>query len=373
MPSTANPFPTVQVYDASGTSWTNNTIEAASARGTAFSILPSTPASGDYCYIGGDSRFDMVIFDMNAAKTLSSIVWEYHNGAAWTQFAPMSGNMRYVDDGQDNELTDFNFSGDGVEIFPTNIMPFWSTTAVNSITKYWVRVSGTASSAPTAFSIRIRPLTSYATTKDVFDMLQLGEITGTSDFTETTIPPKLAVEQYIQSAQGEIDFQTQKSWRPTYVTEEYHDWNLNGFKLENPYPTKLLKLSVWTGSDWVTKTAGRRSDFFLVPTTGMVHFSRFFILPASLHAPMWRWGGGEFKMPLKVEYLAGKDISTDNRQGPIVHDITKWLAAAQVLRNLDFGLYTVTGTDKVPIAQKVTEYDARAGDKMEQLRGLESF
>jgi hypothetical protein len=88
---------------------------------------------------------------------------------------------------------------------------------------------------------------------------------------------------------------------------------------------------------------------------------------------MWRWGGGEFKMPLKVEYLAGKDLSTDNRQGPIVHDITKWLAAAQVLRNLDFGLYTVTGTDKVPIAQKVTEYDARAGDKMEQLRGLESF
>ena len=49
------------------------------------------------------------------------------------------------------------------------------------------------------------------------------------------------------------------------------------------------------------------------------------------------------------------------------------MAAAQVLRNLDFGLYTVTGTDKVPIAQKVTEYDARAGDKMEQLRGLESF
>ena len=215
MPSTANPFPTVQVYDASGTSYTNNTIEAASARGTALSILPSTPASGDYCYIGGDSRFDMVIFDMNAGKTLSSIVWEYHNGAAWTQFAPMSGNMRYEDDGQDNEITDFNFSGDGVEIFPANIMPFWSTTAVNSITKYWVRVSGTASSAPTAFSIRIRPLTSYATTKDVFDMLQLGEITGTSDFTESTIPPKLAVEQYIQSAQGEIDFQTQKSWRPT--------------------------------------------------------------------------------------------------------------------------------------------------------------
>jgi hypothetical protein len=204
-------------------------------------------------------------------------------------------------------------------------------------------------------------------------MIQLGEITGTSDFTENTIPTKLAVEQFIQEAQGEIDFQTQKSWRPTFVTGEYHDWNLNGVKLESPSPSKVLKLQIWTGSTWATKTQGRRSDYFFVPTTGMIHFSRFFIMPASLHAPMWRWGGGEFKMPIKVEYLAGKEVDSDNRQGPMVHAITKWLAAANVLRNLDFGLYTVSGTDKVPIAQKVADYETKSSDMMERLRGFESF
>ena len=96
-------------------------------------------------------------------------------------------------------------------------------------------------------------------------------------------------------------------------------------------------------------------------------------MPASLHAPMWRWGGGEFKMPIKVEYLAGKEVDSDNRQGPMVHAITKWLSAANVLRNLDFGLYTVSGTDKVPIAQKVADFETKASDMMERLRGFESF
>jgi len=369
VPSTASRFPNIQIYE--GSSYTDKTLEAATPLGTAFTALGTT--SGDYAYIGSNTRFDMVIFDLNAASSVTSVAWEYHDGTAWVQFAPLSGSLRYADDGQDNELIDYDFSGDGVELFPSNIMPDWSTTTVNSVSRYWVRVSGTVTSVITAYSIKIRPVTYYASSKDVFDMIQLGEISGTSDFTENTIPTKLSVEQFIQEAQGEIDFQTQKSWRPTFVTGEYHDWNLNGVKLENPSPSKVLKLQIWTGSTWATKTQGRRSDYFFVPTTGMIHFSRFFIMPASLHAPMWRWGGGEFKMPIKVEYLAGNEVDSDNRQGPMVHAITKWLAAANVLRNLDFGLYTVSGTDKVPIAQKVADYETKASDMMERLRGFESF
>ena len=369
MPSTASRFPTLQIYESAA--FTDRTLEAATPLGTAFTLLGTT--SGDYAYFGSKAKFDMVTFNLNAGSGVSDIAWEYHDGTAWNQFAPLSGSLKYDADGADDVLTDYVLSGDGVEIFPATIMADWSTTTINSLNRYWIRVSGTVTSDITAFSVEIRPLAFYASSKDVFDMIQLGEITGTSDFSENTIPTKLAVEQFIQEAQGEIDFQTQKSWRPTYVAAEYHDWNMNGITLENPYPTKIFSLKVWSGASWITKAQGRRSDYFFVPSTGQLHFARFFIMPASLAAPMWRWGGGEFKSPIKIEYLAGAAIDSDNRQGPMVFAITKWLAAANVLRNLDFGLYTVSGTDKVPIAQKVADYETKAADAMERLRGFNSF
>ena len=162
MPSTANRFPTVQTYISS--SYTDNTLKAATPLGTSFTTLGT--ASGDYAYIGSNTRFDMVIFDLNAASSVTSIVWEYYDGTAWVPFAPLSGSLRYADDGQDNELVDYDFSGDGVELFPSNIMPDWSTTLVNSVNRYWVRVSGTVTSIITAYSIKIRPVTYWCKTRE---------------------------------------------------------------------------------------------------------------------------------------------------------------------------------------------------------------
>ena len=62
----------------------------------------------------------------------------------------------------------------------------------------------------------------------MFDLLQLTNVTDTTNFTTATIPSKKTVEQYIEAAQSKIDFRTRKSWRPNYITDEYHDFNLNG-------------------------------------------------------------------------------------------------------------------------------------------------
>ena len=107
----------------------------------------------------------------------------------------------------------------------------------------------------------------------------------------------------------------------------------------------------------MTFSKGRKNDFFYVPDTGMVHFSRYFLLPArfaSYNAPVWRWGGGEFTMPIKVSYLYGENIATDTREGAIVTDICKKMAAIDVLTTTDFGGLAVSGMDRVQMSDKIS-------------------
>ena len=139
------------------------------------------------------------------------------------------------------------------------------------MTKYWVRVTAASvESGPTIKRIQMRPTSAYCSTKDVFNLLQLKNITDTLDFTTTTVPTKLHVEQFIEAAQSKIDYTTRKSWRPNYIAEEYHDFNLNGFKLRRNDAYKLLSVEIWNGADWDDKSEGRTSDFFLTPDVGIV-------------------------------------------------------------------------------------------------------
>ena len=362
-----------KIFTYNGSSFTDVTLEAQSPAGTVFSILGGT---NHFLYLGHDSKFDMAIFDLETAGNLGSVKWEYYNGSAWTEFVPASG--RYELDPDDNEGGPYEFARDGAEIFPYNLVNGWATTAVNSITKYWIRASSPTSvtTAPTVKRIQMRAYTAYCTTKDVFELLQLGNITSTTDFTTTTTPSQGTVEQFILEAQSVIDFQTRKSWRPAYTQTEYHQFNLNGFQLDRPDPYKILRLQVWNGATWDDRTQGRSKDYFLVPDTGLVHFSRYFLLPArftSYNAPVWRWGGGEFTMPVKVTYLSGRDINTDYRQGGIVQDLAKKLAAIDIVRSSDFGNLVVSGTDRVQLAQKIDGWQAEIEDRLDSLRSFEVF
>ena len=361
-----------KVFTYNGSSYTDVTLEAQSPAGTSFSILG---ASSHYLYLGNDSKFDMAVFDVDTAGSLGALTWQYYNGTTWTEFIPASG--RYEIDPDDDEGGQFDFSEDGVEIFPPNLLSDWATDAINSETKYYVRVStASVTTAPTIKRIQMRPYAAYCTTKDVYNLMQLNNVLSGTDFTSSTVPSKSTVEQYIMEAQSYIDMQTRKSWRPNYETEEYHQFNLNGFKLDRPDAYKILDVKIWNGANWDSKRQGRTKDFFLVKDTNMIHFSRYFLLPArftSYNAPVWRWGGGEFTMPVKVTYLYGRDIQTDVRQGGIVQDITKMIAATEVAKNADFGGLVVSGMDRYDIGSRISSWQTNIDDTIDSLKAFEVF
>ena len=371
MPSASSLFfDTVLTYN--GSSFTPRTLEAQSPAGTAFALLEDT---NDYLYLGHAERFDMAIFDLDTSGSYGALTWQYYNGSAWTTFIPASA--RYQLDPDDNEGGQYGFSKDGVEEFPTNVLAGWATNAVDSITKYWVRVSAASvSTVATVKRIQMRAVNAYCTTADVFNFMQLGNVLGGSDFTTTTTPSKAVVEDYIQAAQSYIDYRTRKSWRPIYVAAEYHEFNLNGFKPMHSDLYKLIDIKVWSGATWESKTTGRKQDYFFVPDTGMIHFSRYFILPArfaSYNAPIWRWGGGEFTNPIKIEYVAGRDFHTDQREAGIVYDSARKLASIDIVRSGDFGNLVVSGADRVMATNRAESWSVDVDDRLESLRAFEVF
>ena len=372
--STGQEFTKVFVYTHNNTTYTDVTLEAQSPLGTAFTILAAT---ADFLYLGHDEKFDMAIFDLDNVGSVTP-KWEYYDSVAndWEQFIPSSGRLSHDPDFGDMG-TAYTFGEDGVEMFPMNILRNWTTNAVDSVVKYWIRVSApSGASVATVKRIQMRPLNAYCTTQDVFELLQLANIANTTDFTTTTVPSKKTVEQYIDAAQSKIDFRTRKSWRPNYIEEEYHDFNINGFKLRRNDAYKLMRVHIWDGGGFEQKNESRKQDFFLTPDVGVVHFSRYFMLPArfqSYNAPVWRFGGGEFVNPVRVSYLYGRDINTNPQEAGMVYDMAKKLAAIDVIRCSDFGNLVVSGTDRIQLMQRVEGWTAEVEDKLDSLRAFEVF
>ena len=369
-------FDSVYNFNENTSAYTNNTLEAQSPAGTSFTLFNST---ADYLLLGHSQKFDMAIFDVDTAGSLGALTWQYSTGSSWVTFVPASG--RFATDPDDDEGAQYDFSSDGAEIFPANLLSDWAKREFTidgvAVSKYWIRINAASTaSAPTIKRIQCRPIAIYTTSKNVFELLQLKNVTGTTDFDDTTIPTKETVDFYINEAQAYIDMNTRKSWRPNYVVEAYLEFNLNGFKLEYPNPQKIIDLKIWNGANWDSKTQGRTKDYFFVSTTGMIQFARYFLLPArftSYNAPVWRWGGGEFTMPIKVTYLAGRDINTDALQGGIVQEIAKKMAAINVVANSDFGNLAVSGMDRVSMSEKVNTWQQEIEDRIDFLTAFEVF
>jgi len=376
--SAGQSFATVYDFDGSST-YVDYTKEARTRSGTSFTIFSAT---SKYLYLGNDEKFDMAFFDVDVAGDLGALTWEYSNGTNWTEFTPAYDRI-------DVDGEPYGFDKDGAEIFLDNIMSSWATLTVNSVNIYWVRVRSAASvtTSPTIKSIEMRPRASYCTTKDIFEFMQLGYVlssynsstgvtTAGTDFTTSTVPSKDTVEKYIQAAQSTIDYRTRKSWRPNIVLEEDHNFNIFGFKPDRKNVSRILSMEVWDGASYETKVAGRNKDYFFVPDTGMIHFSRFFFLPArfaSLHSPSARFGGGEFISPIRISYVYGKHPNEDAREGPMVTELAKKLTAVEILRNSDFGETVVGGTDRVGMAQRIDQYQAETEANLEMLRAFEVF
>ena len=121
-----------KIFTYNWSAYTDVTLEAQSPAGTSFSILGGT---NHYLYLGHDSKFDMAIFDVATAGSLGALTWEFSNGSNFTEFVPASA--RYELDPDDDEGGMFDFSKDGAEIFPPNILSSWATLTVNRVNIYW--------------------------------------------------------------------------------------------------------------------------------------------------------------------------------------------------------------------------------------------
>ena len=108
-----------KVFTLNGSTWTEITNEMISPAGTATAILN---AAGEYLYLGATEKFDMAVFDLATAGSLGALTWQFSTGSsAWKTFVPSSGKYTFdMDDS--NTGTTYNFTADGVEIFPTNIL-----------------------------------------------------------------------------------------------------------------------------------------------------------------------------------------------------------------------------------------------------------
>jgi hypothetical protein len=225
--------------------------------------------------------------------------------------------------------------------------------------------------APTVGRIEIRPWASYCSPNDVYRFLQLKE-----DFTSSTVPSQETVEDYIHAAESYIDYISQKSWKLNMRLDEEYDFNIAGVKLVKRDPRRISRVQVWNGGGYDTIDEGRDQDYFLVPTTGMMMFSRYFLLPARLqsyNAPVWLWGWAEFTFPLRITYFHGRSIERDSEQGGEAFDMARKLAAKEIVRNHDYTLLMASGSDHIELRSKVEDWGREVEEKLESLRSWTVF
>lgn len=361
----ANNFSAVWVWDNSAGAYVDRTLAAQKTTDSAFSVLEE---SSDKLYLGFESRFDLAAYYLETLASIGALMWEFSRVADWKEFVPTN---------------EYGFTLDGAAGFPPTKLPGWtpiafsnssphSATPPDTTARYWMRVStASVTTAPTVSHIEMRPLAAYCTPTEVANILQLK-----NDFTDLTMPTRASVEDVIASAQSYIDFKTKKSWRLNYKENEEHEFNISGVKLIHRFPRAITRVQVWNGSEYDTLREGRTNDYFLVAETGMMHFSRYFMLPARFvgyNAPLWRWGWGEFTFGIRVSYFYGSTIDNDSDEGRLAFNICQKLSAMQLMNAHDYSVLTVSGLDKVPMSEKVRNWQVDVEDQLESLRGWEIF
>lgn len=114
--------------------------------------------TGDILYVGGDAKYSMVNFDIATAGAGDAVaaetVWEYYNGSTW---ATLSTTV--ID--SSTKLT----ASAGNRYLTFTVPTDWAQVAVNSSTKFWIRLRATADDV-------------YNTTNPVLDRIVLYKLAG---------------------------------------------------------------------------------------------------------------------------------------------------------------------------------------------------
>lgn len=149
-------------YDSSLGTYTDNTDEANTGEGTAFSSFASTPASGDVLYIGCSLKFYRANFRFAVLATGSpTFTWQYYNGS-WTTFTPTDNTSSFTANGE----ATWNVLGD------------WTKVAVNSQSLYWIRISisGAFTTSPTIYHLALKDVVSDSVALSAVEWESWGKI-----------------------------------------------------------------------------------------------------------------------------------------------------------------------------------------------------
>jgi hypothetical protein len=125
-----------KVFRYDGAAYEDNSAEADSLGGTPFTALADTD---DILYLGKNTKFKEVYFDLQTLGSYTGLAWEYWNGTAWSALS-VSGAGAGLD-------------ADGPVAFTPPVD--WAKTTVNGQNLYWIRASATGvTTAATVNAIR---------------------------------------------------------------------------------------------------------------------------------------------------------------------------------------------------------------------------
>jgi hypothetical protein len=321
-----------------------------------------------YFYIGFPRRFIGMFFDLSTNGSYTSVVYEFYNGTQWDKLSLIdsyslseSKYLRWVlpDQWQKYRLTDEE---------PHTATP------PDDVERYWVRVSVSAVTTAAVISeMRVIPYVIYSTPTKVSQMLQFKK-----DFTHSTVPTDLSVEDIVRRAEDRIDYRTRKSWRFNAVTEDYDptlvDYNRYGIFLRHRNFRKVYSIKLWDGGSWETLSEGRNNDYFVNYNLGMIYFTRLFLLPAAygISGRYFHYGFGEFKNSVQVDYVYGRDPEVD-KEFFIVEDIATKMASIDILKHHDYSGMIVSGSDKVDLNSKIRFLEDEVEMRLDELTGAAIF
>ena len=197
-----------------------------------------------------------------------------------------------------------------------------------------------------------------------------------ADYSASTKPTKVAVEEAINRAEGIIDNATKHAYRAVSITNEYHDYLIPSYAHRRPFgwvrgrqPDRGVylahrairtfvsgtnKIEIWDGSSWVDLaldtngyTEGRDDDYWIDYSAGVIYFVDE--TPAI------------GKKTCRITYDYG-ETSVDGD----IKEICILLTAITLLSSEDRSVFVVEGMDNLGLSSKITSWKEQADKLLER-------
>ena len=197
-----------------------------------------------------------------------------------------------------------------------------------------------------------------------------------ADYSASTKPTKVAVEEAINRAEDIIDNATKHAYRAVSITNEYHDYLIPSYAHRRPFgwvrgrqPDRGVylahrairafvsgtnKIEIWDGDEWIdlALTAngfeeGRDKDYWIDYPAGVIYFIDE--TPAI------------GKKTVRVTYDYG-EATVDGD----IKEICILLTAITLLSSEDRSVFVVEGMDNLGLSSKVTSWKEQADELLER-------